>query len=89
MDPVTVDLTDVLSKLLQNGGSAATVAIVWIALRLKTAVTGYLSTLNETLAKLTTATSQLSADLQKLQNLLERTPPVAPAPLRPIERRGG
>lgn len=85
MEPVTVDLVDQLSKLLQNGGSAATVAIVWIALKLKSAVTGYLSALNETLAKLTTATTQLSADLQKLQNLLDRSQPLPP--VRLVERR--
>jgi hypothetical protein len=84
MEPVTVDLADQLAKLLQSGGSAATVAIVWIALKLKTAVTGYLSALNETLAKLTTATTQLSVDLKKLQDVLERAPP---PPVRLVERR--
>lgn len=85
MEPAAVpDLTDVLSKLLSSGGSAATVVIVWIALRLRTAVEGYLKGLNETLAKLTDATTQLTKETQRLQTLLDRPPP---APPRLVERR--
>lgn len=88
MDPVTVDLTDVLRKLLESGGSAATVGIVWIAFKLKAAVEGYLKTLNETLAKLTDATTQLSIELKRLQYSLDRMPPPpvsAPSPVRVID----
>lgn len=65
MDPITVAADPAWSnllQLLQSGGSAAAIIIIWIALQLKKAVEGYL----------TAVTTILSSTQETLKKLIER-----------------
>lgn len=83
MEPTTIDVTNAIASLLQSGGSAATVVIVWIALRLKSAVEGYLDGQRETMEKYTNVISQVSIVLTQLKETLDRFPPPPKPPTLP------
>lgn len=73
-----------LADIINSGGNLATVGIVWLGFKIKSAVESYLKSVNDTLAQLTQ--SQASID-RKLDALLEvneharriRTPDIGPA----------
>lgn len=83
MEPTATDVTNAIASLLQSGGSAATVVIVWIALRLKSAVESYLDGLREAMDKYTNVISQVSITLGQLQQTLDRFPPPPKPPTLP------
>lgn len=83
MEPTATDIMNAAASLLQSGGSAATVVIVWIALRLKSAVESYLDGLRETMEKHTNVISQFSIVLGQLQQTLDRFPPPPKPPTLP------
>lgn len=74
MDGV-IDLKQ-LTELLQGGGGAATVVIVWLAVKLKRAVEQYLASVNATLAALQKAQELQGQKITALESMI-KTQPIA------------
>lgn len=72
-----------LTELIDSGGNLATVGIVWLGFKIKSAVESYLKGVNDTLDQLTRAQASIDRKLDALLEVNEharriRTPNIAP-----------